>query len=432
RGESQMPFRGKLAAPLSLMIAAALVISIGASTIPTLATGWMALITIWALFVEAARRDPENRLDPLKRAAFMMSALAFLGLAAAAQPELSTLLLFPDTWTESARVLAMFAGAILAGAFPFLQWRPTRGKNMVGAASLIQLAPSAAGAFFLVRLAGGGQNSGSLFTLLLTALGLVGFIYGISKIWSSREDSLAKLTGFAVSQLSLLMLAVAWSSRETTLLLTQTLLLGVGGLYLAEAWPRVMPRWLKVPVWFQAAAITAVPLTSGFVGLASLYSDQITAGRMILAVVTAVLMIPITARTILFIPEVGRNRREARLSRLNYATLTAALALPALGLLTVPLSNEVIGGAAGWMLILMSIAVGIVLGWYVYKNPEVREAIGKAVQVSLPHYQGSRVLRSITSSAGLLVREAAAILEGEGGMLWLLVLVVILWLARIS
>jgi hypothetical protein len=72
------------------------------------------------------------------------------------------------------------------------------------------------------------------------------------------------------------------------------------------------------------------------------------------------------------------------------------------------------------------------LGWYVYKNPEVREAIGKAVQVSLPHYQGSRVLRSITSGAGLLVREAAAILEGEGGMLWLLVLVVILWLARIS
>jgi hypothetical protein len=41
-----------------------------------------------------------------------------------------------------------------------------------------------------------------------------------------------------------------------------------------------------------------------------------------------------------------------------------------------------------------------------------------------------RVLTDAGSALDSLIREMAAILEGEGGMLWLLIFLVVIWLAR--
>jgi hypothetical protein len=41
-----------------------------------------------------------------------------------------------------------------------------------------------------------------------------------------------------------------------------------------------------------------------------------------------------------------------------------------------------------------------------------------------------QLLAQIGSGLDSFIRETAAILEGEGGMLWLLVFLVVIWLAR--
>ena len=112
--------------------------------------------------------------------------------------------------------------------------------------------------------------------------------------------------------------------------------------------------------------------------------------------------------------------------------LAAGLTLPALGLVAVPLSTSAIGDPLSWVLILLTITGASALSWYMNKNADTRETIAGALRVQLPLYRGSRIFRSASSAVGIFFREAAAILEGEGGMLWLLVLVVIIWLARIS
>jgi hypothetical protein len=63
---------------------------------------------------------------------------------------------------------------------------------------------------------------------------------------------------------------------------------------------------------------------------------------------------------------------------------------------------------------------------------ELQQTVGIALHFDLPRRQITEYLSVILSNIESIIREGAAILEGEGGMLWLLIIIIILWLARIS
>jgi hypothetical protein len=430
--ESRLSFKRVSAAFLSLLLVSGVLLSIWASSMPALATGWTLVVLTWIPFVWVARKDREDNRKAIARAALMLTSLLFLGLAAASQPNLSTLFLASENWSDPSKVWAMLGATALIGAFPLHWWRPSPGRFVIGSTAIVYLAPSIAGAYFLARLAGGEPNGVTIFTVLLTIFGLLGLVYSIGICWSNPDNRLAIVGALALSQISLILLAAAWTNTETVILLIQVLALAVGGLFLGIAWPMKMSNLVKTPMWFQAAALAGLPLTAGFIGLSSLYADQIALNRTILSIVIAIVLMPILAAAILLVWEEGANKRVLDISKYGQALLVFSLTLPALGLFVFPLSRDVIGGGPSWILILFSTLGAIAMSWYATKNPDVRETVSGGFHISPSWPAANRVLRSIAAGANLFIREAATILDGEGGMLLLLVLIVILWLARIG
>ncbi len=119
------------------------------------------------------------------------------------------------------------------------------------------------------------------------------------------------------------------------------------------------------------------------------------------------------------------------MSTLGSTRFVLALSLLALGLIMTPAVLGEINQAAGWILLLFSTLGAVSIAWYTIRAPEVRGAIKGAFNVRLPVDTSKQVLGSFLTAAGTVVRDAAAILEGEGGMLWVLLMVVIFWLARL-
>lgn len=430
--ESPKSSRRNLASSASLLTAIAVLLSLWAVTLPAIATGWTLIAGTWGLLVWSARKDQKDSTSTIVRVGAMLLSLLFIGLAAASQPDLADLTTKPASWSDQARIWAMLAAVVQLGAFPLHWWRWAGGSYLIGTAALVNIAPSVAGAQFLTRLTTNDSDVGSVFTLLLAAFGFLGIIYSVGLSWSKPDKRLVVIRAITLSQISLILLAGAWSSFASITLLTQVLILAVGGLFLGITWPGRLSNYYKLPMWVGVAAIAGTPLTLGFMGISSLYASQISDSRLILALVTALLLTPILAASILQVWESGKNKQPIVFPILGNVRLIFAFSLPALGLLSIPVSLNGKSEVLSWILILVSTAGAIAISWYTLKVPDVRETLKGALHVKVPMQMVKRIIRSVTAALSIVVRETAAILEGEGGMLWLLLLVVIFWLARLG
>jgi hypothetical protein len=108
--------------------------------------------------------------------------------------------------------------------------------------------------------------------------------------------------------------------------------------------------------------------------------------------------------------------------------LIIAWSLPLLGLFTLAgLSNTPV---VIWLTLLLPIILGITATRLNAQVDEIRAIVRRAFMFSRPQFWQSHWLTTPITSLGLALREAASILEGENGLLWLLAFVVILLLVR--
>ncbi|HET6445452.1 MAG TPA: hypothetical protein VFI27_12820 [candidate division Zixibacteria bacterium] len=431
QGEGWSSLRRRSTPSACLLLAVGVLLSIWTVSLPAVATSWTLIAGSWVLLEWAARKDRHDSRETITRTGVMLLSLLFLGLAMASQPSLTDLVRGPESLSASARVWSMLAAIAMLGAFPLNWWRPVKGRFVPGSVALVNLAPSAAGAFLLSRLASNGVDGGNTYTLLLTVFGLLGLIYSIGISWSNLDKSRVVLGAIVMALTSLILLAGAWSNATTVSMMNQVLVLGAGVIYLGVNWQGRLSTLYKLPVWIGVAAIAGIPLTAGFLGLSSLYQGQISESQLILAIVTAVAMMPVLAASLLLVREASNDGEPLELSRTGQARLLFAFSLPALGLILLPGSLDVGGDLINWILILVSILGALAISWYAIKASDFTDAISGAFHLKIPLQKGIQILNPIATATGAFIREAAAILEGEGGMLWLLLLAVILWLARV-
>jgi hypothetical protein len=146
-------------------------------------------------------------------------------------------------------------------------------------------------------------------------------------------------------------------------------------------------------------------------------------------VVTALLTVPIVAAVILLAWNLSGSRRLEDLPRPANLGVTAALAGLAIALLALPgtfAGRDLLAGA----LILLVAAGGVVISRAISRVEEAQAALRQAFR---PAPLGRRVvdtLQALGQAGTAALREAVAIMEGEGGLLWLLALLVVLWLSR--
>jgi hypothetical protein len=369
---------------------------------------WSGLaLLIWFLF--SASGNQRQRTFP---AALGLAPLT-LWLAAAFFPAAAGAIEM-EGWRGPARAetLWLLAAVVALGAFPFHLWRPQPGQQSGALVALGACAPAAAGAALLASLAGSATIAS--YALPLTLAGLLGLLGAAYLAWSRRITQ-----ALILGEANLVLLLGVWGTVEAVLAESRVLLFAGGALLLAR--PREESVWRRLALVPAVSALAAVPMTAGFAGRGLLYTSWLENDRWLLIVVAVLTQIPLLAAGLTLV-----RPRSWPPGRPVIADL--ALMLPIIGLI----SWQEIGAVAplAWGAIALQIVGALALFRFASEAGELQHILQEALAVRLEKRPDLAPLRRAGRYAGNALREATAILEGEGGLLWIVLFLVIVWLAR--
>ena len=375
------------------LLATATIATISAATIAAMMTGWTAVTIIWFWLL------------PQKRASYwlLLPLLGFFAALAWAQ------------WPLWAGGALLVTAVLQMGVWPLSGWRILQEELPTPLAILLNTYSPLTGLALLVRWPEAGQ-AGMVYGLIVTVLGLLGVLLGLRQTWGYLSNPTRAVGGLAQIQVNVALLTAVWGGSEAALAEAR-LLLAIAVLYLAAG--RIHVRWQLSSPLIALAALAGFPLTVGFMSRATLYSAWWTDGRFLLAFVLALLHIPlVTAGFWLVWQQPAESPPAGR--------YIIAWTLPLVGLFS-------LAGLSGtplviWLMLLLPFILGLLATRWSAQLDEVHDILHGAFMFSRPPFLQNQSLTAVITSFGLALREAARILEGENGLLWLLAFVVILLL----
>jgi hypothetical protein len=319
-----------------------------------------------------------------------------------------------DSWSGPVltETFWLLAACIALGVFPFHLWRREPAQQHTAVVTLANSAPTAAGAVLLAWLAGGEAITS--YALPLTMAGLLGLLWAAYLAWS-RRVVLALILG----QASLVLLLGVWGTGAAVLAESRVLLLS-GGTFLLAARVPGETVWRRLALVPALLALAAVPLTAGFTGRGLLYTAWLENERWLLIIVAVLTQIPVLAAGLTLVWP-----RSWPPGHYGFAEL--ALLLPVLGLF----SWHEIGAVSpvAWGAVALQIVGALALFRFAREAGELQQALQLALTVKREKAPDLTPLRGALRNAGNALREATTILEGEGGLLWIVLFLVIIWLA---
>ncbi len=420
------PINQRLIIPSILALTGTALLSLWSESIPILLISWTLLALFWSVFLWsiAGERISADRI--VIQASPLLFGVFFLWLAVAFNPGSKELSLNHGEWPIQSQVWAFIAAVAQLGVIPLHWWRPINWRLPTSKSALIHIVPAVAGGSLLVRLIS-INDSWIGITLLATIIGLIGILVGTVLTWRHFDDVFRALAGLALAQASLLALLGVWTSAGVVVAGIQVLVLAIGGLFLvAELTPPKLNWFPILPV----AALAGLPLTSGFVGLVQLYGAWIVSGRIVLVLATGLLYVPLIASAILLSVNSTREQTQKPISVSTQISHNTAMLLPTIGLLALPSLPSSGVEILSLIIILTAAILGLILSRKDQLVQEARPGLRRAIRLNFPTESLRKLLTSKTNALGNALREALSILEGEGGLLWLLVLVIIFWLAQ--
>lgn len=332
-------------------------------------------------------------------------------------------------WPALSVTAVLLAAAILTGIWPFFNWRLRLGQAPLPLNIFVFLMPTAVGGLLLSRTAASGQLS-LAWQLLLTAMALLGYLRGVRQTWARLHLPASAVTTILFAQAQLVVLAGLWAGPTAVLRLTQVLILGGGILTLTAGQTITRRRWWQaIPPAFALAALAGLPLTAGFAGLAALYDAWLANGRFLLPFVTALLIAPLVTAVFAFYRQTQTDQEQANVAagRETAVRLGAALVL-ALSLITI---RGVAWGSihfVTWAAVLLAPVLGLAL---TRRLPQVREAqalVRQAFTFGPTLRNTMNQIKNTAQSLGTAVHDALAILETDGGLVWVFILALLLYL----
>lgn len=328
-------------------------------------------------------------------------------------------------WPIGSSRTALLAAALLLNVWPLPLWQPRTSEVGSAITTLAPLLPPLGGALLLLRLVPVAQLSPGI-SLLLTVLGLVGVMRGVQLAWNRLHLPGYAVTALLLAQSHLLLLAAIWVGVAGAAAELRVLLLAGGTLYLLVTQPGT-PGWLRLPVGGVAvASLAGLPLTAGFASRSGLYAIWVADGRWALVLALALLHLPLIMAGVWLLlaksTEVAETENHMPQSRLH----EVLPALPALGLFSV--SNVLWGNVPllAWVAILGAAVVGVALPRFVGEAQDVRLTLRQALGTDRLAVGKLPTLKQLGLGVQTAVNDAADILDGDSGLLWLLLLAVII------
>ncbi|UCG25399.1 MAG: hypothetical protein JSW55_05225, partial [Chloroflexota bacterium] len=397
------------------------------ATMAGLITSWVVLTFAWLVLLWAMSDERVGVGTLLTRGGAMLLGVLFLWLAAGVSGAEGAGPVVGNQWSDRASVMLLLAAMGPLGALPLQWWRPLAWSLPLEMSALVHLAPVVAGGSLLARISGPAGAHDAGFLAVATSFGLLGILIGITVAWMYVASPGRSLSALALAQTGVVVLAAAWAGTEGALSATRVLLLATGGMFLAARWA---PRRLPWPAIVPLMALAGLPFTAGYTSLVAVYDAWLTGGGAVLLIIGAALLMFLLAAGILVVrretPAGGIDDKTTVLQARHYL----ALALPSLGLIMMPDGQIVEVSPWAWIAVVVAIGGSLVLSRYEHRLQDAQLAIRRALHLGFVGRRLLRLFARIGSALDMLVRELAAILEGEGGMLWLLVFVVVIWLAR--
>ncbi len=322
-------------------------------------------------------------------------------------------------------VTAVLLGVILLqmGGWPLTGWRPLAWPLPPLVGMLAHTLPVLAGVALLWRLA---FPVSEVLLGGITAVGLLGLLAGVRLVWSRMQSWNHMAPAVALVQTSLLWLVGLWGERTAVLAEARVLVLATGLLLVgavAEANKRPFPGVLAVGG--ALATIAGLPMTVGFGGRVGLYRAWLADGRWLLVLVLVLLLgVLITAVS---------RRLVSMLANWREFHLAWSRELVAVGLL---LGGVVAWPGEGvreirpfvWLAIWIPFLVGSSVSWFISDMRLARSVSRRAFATGWLVRQAKDMGQRWLTWVGIVMRELGEILEGEGGILWLVVFLVLFWL----
>ena len=416
------------AGALALLFGLAGLVTLWANSLPSLLSGWTLLSAVFFAVLLSSPTIRERPAALWTRLGAAWMALFFLWLAAATLPQPAGAGgLAIQRWPVLTRSLLLAAALLQLGIFPFHGWRPLDATLSSRMAALTHTIPAAAGALLWARLEA-NSDIGLGFALPLTLLGLLGLFAAAYRAWSHPNAPERVAAVLVMGQASLILLAGMWAGPEAAVAEGRVLLLATGLLLLAApALKEARPLFRAGPL-LAALAMAGMPLTAGFRGRALLYSTWQGEGHSILILTALILHLPLAAAALILVLDGVRDHFELSPTVADFASAAPAL-VPVFGLPAVSgLGNA---SALSWIAVLLPIVAGAAITQYTDEAYQVQRLLRAALAVKVPAIGEVRTLvRASARSLSQVIRQAAVAVEGESGFLWLLLLLVIVWLAR--
>ncbi len=334
-------------------------------------------------------------------------------------------------WTSQSTYWTLLAGSVFLGLILLHWWRPLDSTLPPVVDTAIHLLPAVAGGWILIQV-GSDLGSDPTARLLVTLVCLVGLLAGVTMAWSHIKNPRRLPSYLALSYVNMIVLTAIWVGAEAAAAEMQILLLALGGLFLFSPWAVWSGRWERVISFIFLMALAGFPLTIGFPGRIGLYRSWLEGGQLILAVLVAFLIAAILGAALQIVRHRGPEKNGAVQRRFGYAEYGAVLAVLAIGVIGFNDLDQLLDNIVPFAFILLSAVGGYLLSRYSIRTYEMEQKAARALHINLPLRQAADYFTAVLLNIQSIVRQSAAILEGEGGMVWLLIIVVILWLARIS
>lgn len=427
-----------------LLLLAAGLAAVSSSNLLTLCLSWTFLDVMFlgaVALTEDRERVSEHTTFALAAnglATLLVWIVALLGMRDGASQYLH---LF--SFSVAQTTLLAIAGVVRLGLYPLHLWLPAEFDLRPGLSSLLHLAPATAGLSLLSQLVLGARGDLPLHNPLTYAAGTA-LLVGAVLAWGQDEPGRA-LSFIVLAQTGLVVLGGTWGGEAAALALVAqglVLLLSTGVLFLGQGYDPHRRIW-SLPGVIAGAALMGMPFTLGFVGRSALYAAFWSAGAWVLLVLSGVgqaLLLAAVLRLLLR-PVTGPLPPSPIVQGLGAVGL-AGLAVPLVvfglaperlaGLLGVTPPSLMQGLAqmpvAGWVTWGLGLGLGVAL-WR--RDAQVREARAQLQPLLVALFSLRwlyRAAAALVEGVSRGVRGLALLLEGEGALLWVLVVLVLAWL----
>jgi NADH:ubiquinone oxidoreductase subunit 2 (subunit N) len=424
---------------VALLLTAAALSGIFASNLLTLAVAWGMLDLAFVVALLVRGGSEVGRRAALAIVVNTASTICVWIAALLIENQQGSLYWHLFSAPEDARAWLMAAAVLRVGLYPFHQWMPVELGKEPDRAVIVFIAPTTAGLALWVRMSIAQALPAESIVPVLAVLSLA---VGAWLAWRSTQprNGLPFIALCLTGSVGLLVAAnggAAASDTSSAQLTVATLnwMFVTVSLFIARGLDRRQPYW-SVGSLIALLSLAAVPGTLGFVVQQGVVVDVVDQKQwLLLAAVVFAQIFALAAALRVLLSTATEGAPTSVVRKVVWGLALAGGALPLLALTlsenflrVLPSTSELLGQLSpiGWLALFAPLVIGTVLAW---RGPLMPRDTGVGGQSIWGHILRldwlNTALFYIIDRLTVLLRATAGLFEGEGGLLWTVIVIVV-------